>query len=506
MKRVILISLFFSLVCSVPVAAENETMVIDCSKQPLSEWLTEDVVGEVTQLVLSGSLTPEDLSLINTCSQLTVLDLTDAELSTIPEKAFSSTSIKSLLLPKEIESFNLNAVPLYYYKQPDTRILTFVAVEVTVTGNFPLLYNPAIIVDPSVFNSPMEFRLAEGNDRYVEKKNCIFTKDMNTLLKAGHIFHVEDRYGGSEVDKANRRDYFDVEKIAPCAFAYSTVGMTSELTFSDRLKSIGAHAFDCIMKDYDDPDPGLGIAFDQSWYSSIILEGYTAPSLDGDVFNTPAWSRYFRVVPYVKPFVESNIQWAGSMDTFDYGVLKGYEYAPNHCLYIDYIEWVYEQNVKAYGIVENNDTTVMVNVDMEVPMSVTATVHNGSTGEMEEVTAPINDGSAIVVNLRILDSDNKEMAAVARECHPGEKITCDVELPFVPKNDICNVETSIENENCADVKKNVATYRISYMTTGLSRTPWADDQDGVYYDLRGVKRENPGRGIYITNGKKVLVR
>ncbi|MBQ2778730.1 MAG: hypothetical protein IJF46_03035, partial [Bacteroidaceae bacterium] len=31
-------------------------------------------------------------------------------------------------------------------------------------------------------------------------------------------------------------------------------------------------------------------------------------------------------------------------------------------------------------------------------------------------------------------------------------------------------------------------------------------QDGVYYDLSGRRVENPAAGIYIVNGKKVLVK
>ena len=43
--------------------------------------------------------------------------------------------------------------------------------------------------------------------------------------------------------------------------------------------------------------------------------------------------------------------------------------------------------------------------------------------------------------------------------------------------------------------------------TGIQSVPMADeDADGTFYDLQGRPVENPVRGIYIRNGKKVLVR
>jgi hypothetical protein len=31
-------------------------------------------------------------------------------------------------------------------------------------------------------------------------------------------------------------------------------------------------------------------------------------------------------------------------------------------------------------------------------------------------------------------------------------------------------------------------------------------EDGVYYNLNGVKVEKPGKGVYIVNGKKVIIK
>ena len=39
---------------------------------------------------------------------------------------------------------------------------------------------------------------------------------------------------------------------------------------------------------------------------------------------------------------------------------------------------------------------------------------------------------------------------------------------------------------------------------GVSSVPAATDN--TYYDLQGRRVENPGRGLYILNGKKVIIR
>ena len=43
-------------------------------------------------------------------------------------------------------------------------------------------------------------------------------------------------------------------------------------------------------------------------------------------------------------------------------------------------------------------------------------------------------------------------------------------------------------------------------TTGISEVMVTDQEPDVYYNLQGQRVGNPGKGIYIKNGKKVIVR
>jgi hypothetical protein len=43
-------------------------------------------------------------------------------------------------------------------------------------------------------------------------------------------------------------------------------------------------------------------------------------------------------------------------------------------------------------------------------------------------------------------------------------------------------------------------------TTAIHETKQLSKEDGVYYTLQGQRVEKPGRGIYIRNGRKVVIR
>ena len=42
--------------------------------------------------------------------------------------------------------------------------------------------------------------------------------------------------------------------------------------------------------------------------------------------------------------------------------------------------------------------------------------------------------------------------------------------------------------------------------TALSAMPYAVEVDGIYYNLSGVRVDRPTKGVYIMNGKKVIIK
>ena len=69
-------------------------------------------------------------------------------------------------------------------------------------------------------------------------------------------------------------------------------------------------------------------------------------------------------------------------------------------------------------------------------------------------------------------------------------------------------DASVDAYKAADVWKNFAYITGGATPTGVEsvKVDNADDANAPYYDLKGVQIANPERGIYIHNGKKVMVK
>jgi arabinan endo-1,5-alpha-L-arabinosidase len=56
-------------------------------------------------------------------------------------------------------------------------------------------------------------------------------------------------------------------------------------------------------------------------------------------------------------------------------------------------------------------------------------------------------------------------------------------------------------------KNGVSIWGYKYAeATGIQRVTSRQSDDSDYYDLRGMKVTNPQKGIYIKNGKKIVVK
>ena len=61
----------------------------------------------------------------------------------------------------------------------------------------------------------------------------------------------------------------------------------------------------------------------------------------------------------------------------------------------------------------------------------------------------------------------------------------------------------IVNPNASDARFNVMVGDESEMT-GISNV--SNTTDDVFYNMQGVRVDNPGKGLYIKNGKKVILK
>ena len=59
----------------------------------------------------------------------------------------------------------------------------------------------------------------------------------------------------------------------------------------------------------------------------------------------------------------------------------------------------------------------------------------------------------------------------------------------------------------AMAKNGVSIWGYKYAeATGIQRVTSRQSDDSDYYDLRGMKVANPQKGIYIKNGKKIVIK
>ena len=113
----------------------------------------------------------------------------------------------------------------------DSILETKKTITVYVTGNFPYLLAPEPI--GGYYGCPMQFKVAEGNEWFVEEDGNIYDSEKTILVKAGSLYKGEP----SDIS-------FDVYQVFLCAFTYSLWLPEEQLvTFSERLQDIEWLAF-----------------------------------------------------------------------------------------------------------------------------------------------------------------------------------------------------------------------------------------------------------------------
>ena len=194
--------------------------VIICNAEGELSKLLEENAKDKTALAISGPLNAEDIKAINKYAKLEWLNLRNAKLSTIPEKAWNDLEHLSVVdLPLEIDTLNLNA---FSYKR---------SLMLVLTGDFPYLQNqPKDNFGVPIATFP-EFVVEESNAKldYMSYANEIgvFSADNKVLYKS----FVP--YGDASIEEVMPYAYLNV-----CCAGYVCIG------FSSNLKRIANNAFE----------------------------------------------------------------------------------------------------------------------------------------------------------------------------------------------------------------------------------------------------------------------
>ena len=516
MKKVLLVlcSLFSFALCSM---AQTE-VVLMCGKEgDLPTLLTDEIMQGATKLVVNGTVSASDITDVDESANLTVLELSNALLDTIPEYAFCNLRLDSIYLPKSIKQLCMNAFSTLMNQWGEPIIIV-------VTGNFPELSNPLLLSEWP--NLPLIFRISEENTMYVEQYQLpyfdssgtypldipfIYSADMDTLYKA----QMND-IGEYEVP-------IDVKHIASYAFAYS---YAHDYTFSDRLKTIDAHAFDYMCELYWDSfgkHQNHGYIDDVEYFfgeSVLNFRGENPPVLNGQVFYSPIQWDSIRgslttfctvgiVAPNANKYLQSDSQWYNEGNIFHYRHYKmrsdNYYYAPNEeMVRFDFNakKWfaglMSERSVDAQL---NEDGSAVLNIFSDIASSYTFIV--SENGAVDTILSPAPEWECYTIQFALTSENGDTILRESVECRPKEKMNLSLPICDVPENGILKLSVKYKSQ-LYGISPWCMIEDIDLYGSGI--VSMEKDNDFPYYDLQGRKVENPTRGIYVKDGKKVAIK
>ncbi len=518
MKKVLLVlcNLFSFALCS--MAQKGVTLV--CEREgDLPVLLTNEVKQEATRLSVSGEVSTMDLFAIDKCSQLTVLDLSNTLIDTIPEHAFNSLQLDSIYLPESLVQLNMNAIGVS--TEPSSNR---VCVTVIITGNFPELTNPLLLSEWT--DAPLVFRVPKENDRYVEQYRLPYPNSSDTyslvdpfIYSAGMDTLYKAQMWGIGEDEL----FVDVEHIASYAFAYCDA---QDYVFSERLKSIDTHAFDYMRELYWDSfgkHQNHGYIDDIEYFfgeSVLNFNGEIPPVLKGQVFYSPAqWdsirntSSMFCTVGIVAPdankYLQSDSQWYNEGNIFHYRHYKmrnpDYYYAPNE----EMVRFDFNPDMWYINLLSDNIWTVQMQDDGTALFEFSGEIGSchafivSENGVTDTIASPTPEWEHYTIQFVLTNKNNDTISTESILCRPKEQLAFSQSLCGLTRDDILTLSCKFNSQ----LYEASPWYTIGILDLGVSDIiPLrSEDTDFIYYDLQGRKVVNPTQGIYIKDGKKTFV-
>lgn len=490
--------------------------------------------------------------------------------SHIERDALRHTAIETLFLPKNILSFAFQSLSLFrwdkdcgrpaadegvtdYDGQPhfDKTIIVY------VTGAFPDCFNPEPI--DGYYGCPMEFHLAEGNDQYIEEEGFIYSKDKNCLYKAGHLY-----------DKLNEECTFDVKEIKRHAFTYALWAADRQIvTFSKRLSHINTRAFLYNAVPYEPQQEGeetksVGAIRLQGWtppFCDFLLPAMLSYGVSNGKMmrysDDEIYGKNFApckiVVPCKVRYLASNTEWDSHiLDDYDYGLLCGtmtpddkekyYSKLDSYAPRIEEVgrkigqtetncEWSVDAGFLFGDVNYVNECYAKLSLLLEgrnLKGSVPITFVNPESGKEENITFNYNGMTDLGWEIVGFDTEGNELFANAFKVSYYGPFSFEGYWPEeTPMNVIYSWE---ENHGTSPVPNGSVALRIKgngtfgltellgetekkdlyftayYLVGEVEPTELQHPEDTPYYDLQGRQIATPSKGVYIKDGKKVLIK
>ena len=283
--------------------------------------------------------------------------------------------------------------------------------------------------------------------------------------------------------------YFDVDTIGPNAFSGATFRQGQILYFTERLNTIFKDAFTDV-----NIVPRTSKEMLVSDDLTLVFAGANPPGIDKNHIMDYADSTYHinYVVPDLETYIKNDIQWTyTTLMTID-DFVQGYVSPENEVTVNDSTE----TNVSLQPGTNqdgNIDLVVHARPRKEIPVRI-------GEGENKDIYSRAPAWMRYTMELRITDSEGTELYTGEMQCSAyGE---CQFNVSFAcPTNNIIHIYS-----RSIDMFGRATEWAITTINLDTSISPIvAPNTDTPYYDLQGRPVANPTRGIYIRNGRKVVM-
>ena len=177
--------------------------------------------------------------------------------------------------------------------------------------------------------------------------------------------------------------------------------------------------------------------------------------------------------------------------------IKGYVSPENEIVVPDADGVGLDVDVENDGAVSNNCVTIYATARTrkDIPVRI-------GDGENKDIYGRAPAWMRYTIELKVTDTDGKVLYADSKQCSGYNECQFEANIS-VPANGIVLVHSrSIDQYGNASEW----TVKTTNLDTNVEKLMISDDLNASYYDLQGRKVTNPTRGIYIKEGRKVVIK
>ena len=335
----------------------------------------------------------------------------------------------------------------------------------------------------------------ETNRNIVKKGNGTYyaTEDGECTYLYSYAYEYEDTTADkTDITKWGRWDdviVIDVDTIGPNAFSNCKFVRGQVIYFTDKLNTILKDAFSYINV------PSLFTGFPEITEDvTLVFEGERPPCIDENNimnYDDPTCKINF-VVPNIVNYITNDIQWTYTSLMKIEDLIRGYISPENEITVNDSTET--DVNLQPGTNQDGNiDLVVDARPRKDIPVRI-------GEGENKDIYSRAPAWMRYTMELRITDSEGTELYTGEMQCSAyGE---CQFNVSFAcPANKIIHIYS-----RSIDMFGRATEWAITTINLDTSISPTvAPNTDTPYYDLQGRPVANPTRGIYIRNGRKVIL-